>query len=216
MSIQSYVFRDFSRIDKNTNFPCGSIGDIKLSIQKNNYIFVSITGLHGCFGCIDPDCESMGEQAYLFIKIAPNLELYDVIKIILFKLTCDLTYRTDFDRIEPYRDFIITHSTNIENSDAWNFDTKLTAAHGIWMPLTEEAICDGYLTINDNHNPDNFDCIIHRGEVCSNYEFVYDAPIVDMGQTKEYYDKTRSKQQSIKFPPPFLRKNEFTSAEILL
>lgn len=138
---------------RNFDLPERDIGEIKVCLLENkNMIGVSVLNLHG-----------MG-QAYMRVRYS-QLDLYDIINIILNKLTDDYTIKKDQNL---YTDMIYSENDSI--------------------PFTRENI-NLLERINDDSMDDN-DAIIICGNVFSDGTFIYNGSLVSNDEIEEYKNRS--------------------------
>lgn len=138
----NYVCRDFNR---------GSSGEFELFLLVDSVIVI-ITCIH----------ESMGSQAIIKIKINKNINLYDAINTIFYKLTQDYNDKTEGI---PYKDYIM--GENISD----NCDNGQNAP---CLPFTRENL---KLVYPSNDDWLNNNTRINYGEINENGDFIYNYPL---------------------------------------
>lgn len=177
MSTVTYVYRDFNPGDGTF------VGSIELYILPNNQIELQIMGLH------DNEYADMGIQSTVIIDYPIMIPLFDVMNIILNKITEDHLYKL---RNVKYKDFILcSKELEITHPELVNHDTRANYDGSVWMEFNEDNIeyLGGYIQSNVGSN-----CIIIYGKVTEDKQFIYDFPIVSRNAVNEYYKLTRGKR----------------------
>lgn len=195
MEYSTYIYRDFntkenikqrfniSDQDENNELYNGYIGEISVYPCKNNKLIVQIDGLHN-----NDDIDENARQGILIIDYPDNIPLYNVIKIILNKLTED--YKYYLHENVKYKDFILcSEQFAKENQPLCNFDISNNYTGGIWMDFTQNnmqyiKLCET-IPLKKNNN------IIHYGNLHQDGTFTYDYPIISEYMNQEYYKITR-------------------------
>lgn len=178
--MRTFVFRDFAIYDKNGNVD-GEIGSITLYHTENNSIEIIIDNLHDL---------GEGIQAFMVIKYASNLDLFDTINKILDTVSNDLYYRYNDEEKHFHKDFILHDHKKKKNKKIWNIDKNKNSISADWIPYTRENI--EHLTVEKQDEfYYNADFIIIRGQVDEHGVFIYDYPIVDKNCSIETYQISR-------------------------
>ena len=181
--MRTFILRDFADYNENGNAEY-SDGTIELSFITDNFIEVLICGLHDA---------REGIQAKMLIKYASDLDIYDTINTILYKISYDLYYISDQVN-QKHKDFICHCHAEFKNTEVWNYDRDKTSVGYIWLPFTRENIVHITTSNPETYHKlknDNYPHYVIRGNVDENGVFTYDFPIVDTSCSKKDYKKSR-------------------------
>lgn len=180
------VFRDFSYLDE--RYRKSNYGTIEITLLENNKLKVYIFGIRETVG------ETMTPQSYMIIDFPDTIPIYDVINIILDKITEDHEY---YLRDLKYRDFILCSEWLQDNfPEVCNFDRRQNITGGVWMEFTRET-CDRYITPDYDFVPiseifgNEFNPFVIKGSIDASNIFTYDYPIVGIHVEEEFYRITR-------------------------
>ena len=151
------------------------------------------------------------DQATVLVDYPKDAPIYDVIMKIFDKLTDDHLYILNeivYDEIQQkyviecmeYMDILCCDEDFVKLHPEINFNYN--TYNGDWIPFTQETSKYLHYETGEFDSEPFKDCIIIYGTVKYNQEgtipnngleFVYDAPIIGKGMSKEYYDITRGR-----------------------
>jgi hypothetical protein len=190
----NHVYRDFSHNsegmweDKPVEYTTEILrkcywGSIELFLLKNNTIYCEINEIHQ-----NEYIDYGATQGLLIVTYPDNIPIYNVIKIILDKITEDHRYRLQGIR---HKDFIVCSDSFVEqHQELCKYNKRENYLGAKWMEFTQENI--KYIDVLEHHFEwmSNNDIVLY-GEIDTSGNFTYDYPIIGRTMDKDYYDITR-------------------------